>query len=47
VWYALATPAAWICEVCWDDGETVGWPCAAAAKDGRPIAEHAGLTAAL
>ena len=45
VWCDLATPATWICSVCWDDGVTHGWPCGPAARDGRPIADYAGLEA--
>jgi hypothetical protein len=45
VWYDLATPAAWICSVCWDEGRTDGWPCTVASRDGGPIADYAGLDA--
>ena len=45
-WLGLATPSTWICTVCWDDGETTAWPCKAARRDGRDVAEAGGLRAA-
>lgn len=43
IWYDIATPAAWMCTVCWGDGIAHGWPCAVAARHGRDIATAAGL----
>lgn len=39
----LAFPHSWICSVCWDDGETRAWPCAAATAGGVEVAQALGL----
>lgn len=44
-WDGLGSPHSWICAVCWDDGETTGWPCevANAGNNGLAIAQHSGM----
>lgn len=37
VWSGDASPHAWICQVCWGDGWTSGWPCATAHKHGGEV----------
>lgn len=39
----LASPHSWICSVCWDEGETRAWPCAAATAGGVGLAQALGL----
>ena len=43
VFDGLGTPNAWLCAVCWDEGTVYGWPCEAATKGGRELAEALGL----
>lgn len=42
-WDGNASPAAWICQVCWDDGVSHAWPCTPAKRGGGAIADYAGL----
>lgn len=42
-WHGVLSPPSWICTVCWGEGWLSSWPCAVAAKDGRKVAEAAGL----
>jgi hypothetical protein len=37
VWIEDVTPQAWVCQVCWGDGWTSGWPCATATKHGGKV----------
>lgn len=37
VWLDTCTPKAWVCAVCWDEGETCRWPCKTAAEHGGEI----------
>ncbi|KAB1979270.1 hypothetical protein [Streptomyces triticiradicis] len=30
-------PNAWLCAVCWEEGQVVGWPCATATKYGAQV----------
>ncbi|WP_158711211.1 hypothetical protein [Streptomyces sp. NRRL S-1824] len=30
-------PNAWLCAVCWEEGQVVGWPCASATKYGTKV----------
>lgn len=30
-------PNAWLCAVCWEEGQVVGWPCATATKYGTKV----------
>lgn len=43
MWYALATPAAWLCAVCWGDGTASQWPCEPAIAGGPELARELGL----
>lgn len=43
VFYDMATPASWVCAVCWDDGLLEGWPCRPATGGGATIAADLGL----
>lgn len=38
----LATPTAWLCAVCWDDGQVTRWPCHVASAHGPEVAEAIG-----
>jgi len=40
---ALGRPHSWVCEVCWGDGWSTGWPCPAALSEGVELAESLGL----
>lgn len=40
VWDGDGVPNAWLCAVCWDDGEVCRWPCAAAATYGGEVFER-------
>lgn len=39
VWYDIATPAAWMCQVCWGESIAYQWPCDVASRHGRDIAK--------
>jgi hypothetical protein len=45
-WDGLGVPHSWVCQVCWDDGETTAWPCEAAntGNAGLEVARAAGLS---
>ncbi|GHE31405.1 hypothetical protein GCM10017673_37670 [Streptosporangium violaceochromogenes] len=36
-WMGDSTPAAWVCNVCWDEGTTTRWPCDVAAEHGGEV----------
>lgn len=40
VWDGDGVPHAWLCAVCWDDGEVCRWPCATAAEHGGEVFER-------
>lgn len=40
VWDGDGVPHAWLCAVCWDDGEVCRWPCSTAARCGGEVFER-------
>lgn len=36
-WMGDCTPTAWVCDVCWTEGVTYGWPCEVAAEHGGEV----------
>jgi hypothetical protein len=36
-WMGDCTPTAWVCNVCWTEGVTYGWPCEVAAEHGGEV----------
>ncbi|WP_214103178.1 hypothetical protein [Acrocarpospora catenulata] len=37
VWLDTCTPKVWVCAVCWDEGQTYGWPCKTAVEQGGEV----------